>query len=170
LATVYSRMIILLEAFLADPHATGPHTATPLNATLAAGYISRRPAGGEGYRMYSAGNSTHHPPQPHQWGHRCRWCLQDHCHPDVIFCRLRKLQTWSRFAVTALQHTCSANLNQSINQSINQTNNKQTTREHWIQRITFTAETNAVCSRYAIYAARRTHTQRDAERHNTFVR
>jgi len=38
------------------------------------------------------------------------------------------------------------------------------TREHWIQRITFAAKTNAACM------ARRTHTQRDAERHNTFAR
>jgi len=36
---------------------------------------------------------------------------------------------------------------------------KSKTREHWIKRTTFTAETNAAD----------THTQRDAERHNTFA-
>ena len=35
-------------------------------------------------------------------------------------------------------------------------------REHWIQRITFAAETNVACSRDSAD----THT--DAERHNTF--
>jgi len=49
---------------------------------------------------------------------------------------------------------------------------------HWIQRITFAAdgaETNAACkssfkrsANYMLYAARRTHTQHNSERHNTF--
>jgi len=36
------------------------------------------------------------------------------------------------------------------------------TGEHWMQRITFTADTNAACT------ALRTHTLRDSERHNIF--
>jgi len=43
---------------------------------------------------------------------------------------------------------------------------KLETREHWIQRITFTAETNAACN---WFVAQRTRTQRDTTNHNTFA-
>ena len=52
-----------------------------------------------------------------------------------------------------------------IQKSIVTYNHQSTiTTEHWIQRITLAAETNVTRA----VAARRTHTQRDAEQHNTF--
>jgi len=40
--------------------------------------------------------------------------------------------------------------------------------EHWKQRITFAAETNAACSRGSADRDKHTARQRDADRHNIF--